>query len=107
MRFALLFATVLLVVRWVELYLPGVGLYAVAALAGATDVDPITLSMASATREVAAAPAAAAIAIAAASNTLVKCGLVAALGAPALRRHVLVSTGALLGAGALVLFVGL
>ncbi len=104
-RFALLFASVLLIVRGVELYLPGVGLYVVAALAGATDVDPITLSMASPTREVAATPAAAAIAIAAASNTLVKCVLVATLGAPALRRHVIVSTGALLGAGALVLYV--
>jgi len=105
MRFALLFAAVLLIVRGVELYLPGVGLYVVAALAGATDVDPITLSMASPTREVAAAPAAAALAIAAASNTLVKCVLVAPLGAPALRRHVIVSTGALLGAGALVLSI--
>lgn len=105
MRFALLFAAVLLIVRGVELYLPGAGLYVVAALAGATDVDPITLSLASPTREIAATTAATAIAIAATSNTLVKCGMVAALGAPALRRHVFVATGAVLGAGALILLV--
>jgi len=107
MRFALLFAAVLLVVRGVELYLPSAGLYVVAALAGATDVDPITLSLASTTREIAATTAATAIAIAATSNTLVKCGMVAALGAPALRRPILVSTGAVLGAGALLHFVAL
>lgn len=105
MRFALLFAAVLLILRGVELHLPGAGLYVVAALAGATDVDPITLSLASPTREIAATTAATAIAIAATSNTLVKCGMVAALGAPALRRHIFVSTGAVLGAGASLLLV--
>ena len=40
-------------------------------------------------------------------GALVKCGMVAALGAPALRRPILVSTAAVLGAGALLHFVAL
>ncbi len=106
-RFALLFAFVLLLMRGVERYLPSAGLYVVAALAGATDVDPITLSLASPTRETTATTAAIAIALAAASNTIVKCAMVAVLGAPSLRRHLLVATAAMLGSGALVLLATL
>lgn len=102
-RFAALFAAVLLAVRLVEVYLPQRGLYAVAALAGLTDVDAITLSVAAPGRDLSAGAAAAAIGVAAASNTIVKCGLVAAIGSASLRRHVLVATGALLVAGALAL----
>ena len=50
-RFALLFAVVLLAVKIVETHAPGRGLYGVAALAGLTDVDAITLSVASAARD--------------------------------------------------------
>jgi len=46
MRFAAFFAAVLLVVRLVQVYASGHGVYLVAALAGTTDVDAITLSMA-------------------------------------------------------------
>jgi len=102
-RFAALFALVLLAVRLVEVYLPQSGLYAVAALAGLTDVDAITLSVAAPGRDVAARAAAAAIGIAAASNTVVKCALAAVVGSPALRRHVGVATAALLAAGAVAL----
>ncbi len=103
MRFALLFAAVLLIVRGVEFYLPSAGLYVVAALAGATDVDPITLSMAAPNRAIAADTAAIAIAIAALSNTLVKSAMVAALGAPALRWRVAIATAALVASGATVM----
>lgn len=106
-KFGLLFAAVLLVVALVREYLPPQGLYAVAALAGTTDVDAITLSMADhAQREADAgglATAAAAIVIAAVANTVVKASMVAALAAPALRRPVLVTTAAMLAAGAIVL----
>src|SRR5262249_41030542 len=45
-KFGAFFALVLLVVKFVQVRFPGEGLYMVAALAGLTDVDAITLSMA-------------------------------------------------------------
>ena len=45
-QFAVAFAAVLLLVKVIQLYVPGGGVYIVAALAGLTDVDAITLSMA-------------------------------------------------------------
>lgn len=100
-QFALLFAVVLLVVKLTELYLPQSGLYMVAALAGLTDVDAITLSMAQyAERSRDFSTAAGAIAIAAISNTLVKCGFIVALGDKGLRTRILLGTGAILVTGA-------
>jgi len=99
-RFASLLAVVFLGVKLFETYLPGRGLYGIAALAGLTDVDAITLSMASFARDGgSAAVAATAIVIAALSNSLVKCGVVVALGAAGLGRRVAIATAAL-GAGA-------
>jgi uncharacterized membrane protein (DUF4010 family) len=95
-RFALLFAAVLLAVELVGRSFPLGGLYLVAALAGLTDVDAITLSMARPGGHAAAGTAAAAIGIAAASNTVVKCAMTALVGSPGLRRHVVVATAALL-----------
>jgi uncharacterized membrane protein (DUF4010 family) len=105
-RFAALFAAVLLLVRLVQAYLPGRGIYAVAALAGLTDVDAITLSMAEYAREGDKNVAADAIVIASLSNTIVKSGMVLALGGTAVRAPVLMATGAILAAGiaAMVLF---
>jgi len=99
-RFAALFAAVLLVVKLAQTYLPGQGLYAVAALAGLTDVDAITLSMAGLARD-GGNPlvAARSIVIAMLSNTLVKLGFVMALGSAALLRRTALAT-ALLVAGA-------
>jgi uncharacterized membrane protein (DUF4010 family) len=90
-KFALLFAVVLLVVAGVRRYYPGQGFYVVAALAGLTDVDAITLSMASLARDGGAdlATAARSIVIAALSNTVVKCGIIVATAAAVLRRRVL------------------
>lgn len=101
-RFAALFAAVLLVVELVERYAPGRGLYGVAALAGLTDVDAITLSMASSARDgsVPAATAVGAILVAATSNTLVKLGLVVGLGGTALARRLGAATAGMFAAGA-------
>jgi uncharacterized membrane protein (DUF4010 family) len=96
-RFAALFAVVQLVVKIVETEAPGRGVYAVAALAGLTDVDAITLSMAASARD-GSAPAhvaVGAIVIAALTNTAVKLGLVFAAGAPLLRRRLAVATAAM------------
>ena len=98
-KFAILFAAVLLLVKLVQLYFPGEGVYLVAALAGLTDVDAITLSMAEFARANDVGTAATAVVIAALSNTLVKAGMAATLGGPALRRPILVATAAILLAG--------
>ena len=103
-RFALVFALVLVLVEFVRRELPSGGVYAVAALAGLTDVDAITLSMAQLAHGGGApALAAGAIATAAITNTLVKCGLVVVLGSAALRRRVVLATVLVLASGALVL----
>ncbi len=102
-KFAAFFALVLLVVKLVETYAPDRGLYYVAALAGTTDVDAITLSLAQYAREGSDAVAARGITLAALSNTLVKGGIVAALGSESLRRPVLAATAAILAVGGVAL----
>jgi uncharacterized membrane protein (DUF4010 family) len=106
LRFAAIFAAVQLVVKIAGEHAPVGGLYVVAGLAGLSDVDAITLSMARAARSgsLAAEAAASAILIAALANTLVKLGLAWTLGASALRRPLLHATALLvvLGAGALL-----
>ena len=102
-KFAAFFALVLVVVALVQEYAPGQGVLVVAALAGLTDVDAITLSMADRARDGDAATAIAAIVIASLSNTVVKTGMVAVLGANGLRRLIVVSGAIILVAGAAVL----
>jgi uncharacterized membrane protein (DUF4010 family) len=104
-QFAALFAVVLLAVKLVQEHFPPEGLYAVAALAGLTDVDAITLSMAQFARGGDIHVAVVAIVIAALSNTLVKCGMAFALGGPKLGRPLLVATGAILLAGLAAAFL--
>jgi len=101
-KFGLLFAAVLLLVAGVQRHFPGRGYYLVAALAGLTDVDAITLSMASVARDGGAdvAVAARAIVLAALANTLVKCGVIVALASAALRRRVVLVTIGVVAAAA-------
>lgn len=72
------FAVVLLVVRLTQVYLPPSSVHLVAALAGLTDVDAITLSLAGEVRDgrLAHGTATTALLLAGASNTLVKLALV-------------------------------
>jgi uncharacterized membrane protein (DUF4010 family) len=98
-RFAAFFAVILVVVKLVERYSVGEGMYLVAAIAGTTDVDAIALSMAEYAKEADARIAIGAIAIAALVNTLVKCGLVVGFGGAAMRRPVLTATGIIVAAG--------
>jgi uncharacterized membrane protein (DUF4010 family) len=105
-KFALFFAAVLVVVKLVERYFPGPGFYPVAGLAGLTDVDAITLSMAGFVRDGGdLVTGRNAIVIAVLSNTLVKGGMVLALAAPALRRRVAVAVVVVMAAGVGALFV--
>ena len=95
-KFGLLFAVVLLVMTIMQQRYPTGGAYLVAALAGTSDVDAITLSMATLAHDGATVlrTAALSVLIAVLSNTLVKCGVAAALGGPRLRRYTLVLTAA-------------
>jgi uncharacterized membrane protein (DUF4010 family) len=103
-KFGLLFAVVLLLVQVTQRYLHGEGLYVVAAIAGLTEIDAITLSMADYARLGGDAhTAVAAIIVASLSNTVVKCGLGVALGSPALRLRLLPATVIILAVGIAVL----
>lgn len=106
-KFAALFAVVQVLLRLGQEYLPSSGIYAVAAVAGLTDVDAVTLSMAERARAVPdeSAIAVVAIAIGAVSNTLVKAGMASLMGS-GLLRPVLLGTGAIFTAGAIGLLVG-
>jgi uncharacterized membrane protein (DUF4010 family) len=99
-RFALFFAVVLLLVELAQRHVPAQGVYVVAALAGLTDVDAITLSMAAFARDGGSTPTAiGAIVIAAIINTLVKTGMVVALGSRHLARRVAVAAAVVLLTG--------
>lgn len=103
-QFALLFALVLLLVKLTEHYAPGQGLYWLAALAGLTDVDAISLSVADyAGRTQAVDLAATAIGIAILSNSVVKTAMVWVAGTRTLALRVSAATVAL-GLVGLVLF---
>jgi len=98
-KFAALFAVVLLVVKLAQIQAPETGLYYVAALAGTTDVDAITLSLAQYARSGNMQVASHAITIAVLTNTLVKTGMVLALGSAQLRTSILFPTIGILAAG--------
>jgi uncharacterized membrane protein (DUF4010 family) len=98
-KFGVLFAVILLVTKFVQAHFPPSGLYAVAALAGLTDVDAITLSMSEFAQTGEARVAVIAIVIAALSNTLVKCGMAFVLAGPALGKPLAFATAATLVLG--------
>lgn len=104
-QFGLLFGVVTLAAKAAQVYLGETGLYLAGAVAGLTDVDAISLSMANlAARDPAGlAPAARTIVIAIGANTLLKAGVAASLGAPELRRLILPATALLLAAGGVLL----
>lgn len=88
-KFALLFVAVAVLVNRAQDLVSERAVYAVAALAGLTDVDAITLSMARAADHTSGTTAMTAITIAVLANTLVKMGLVWWIGSRGLRARVL------------------
>jgi uncharacterized membrane protein (DUF4010 family) len=98
-KFAAVFAVVLLVVKIVPSEAPDAGMYAIAALAGTTNVDAMTLSMAQYARTNSAQVAANAITISILSNTVVKAGMVLVVGHPSLRKWTLFATAAIVATG--------
>ncbi len=98
-KFAAFFAVVLVAVKIAQDNFSDSGVYAVAALAGLTDVDAITLSMAELAKTGSAQVAVIAIVIASLVNTAVKCVIAFVLGGLALGRPLLLAIGAMLIAG--------
>jgi uncharacterized membrane protein (DUF4010 family) len=90
-KFGLVFAVVLFVARAAYQYFGTSGIYAAGALAGLADVDAFTISAAGLAQQgvLAQSTAGASILLAGATNTLVKGGIAAVLGGPALRRVIL------------------
>jgi uncharacterized membrane protein (DUF4010 family) len=103
-RFGLIFGGITFMAKAAQVYLGDAGLYLAGAIAGLTDVDAISLSMAQLAHADPASlgPASRTIVIAVASNTLFKAGMVAALGAPGLRSAILGATGILIATAAVV-----
>jgi uncharacterized membrane protein (DUF4010 family) len=101
LKFALLFGVVLLASKAAAIHLGTAGTYATGLLAGSTDVDAITLSMARLSGgQVTPHVAATTIFLGAASNTLVKATLATTLGGWAFGRRVVASLLAMLVCGA-------
>lgn len=99
-RFGLAFGVITFAAKAAQAYLGPAGLYLAGAVAGLTDVDAISLSMAqlAATDPSMLGPAARTIVIAVTANTLFKAGMAAFLGGRELRRIVLGASGVLLAA---------
>jgi len=107
-RFALLFAVINFGAKAAEVYLGEYGLYLAGALAGLTDVDAITLSMASLALEQPerAHAAGRTVLIAVLSNTVAKGAMAMAMGSSTLRRSLALPTAILVAAGVAALFLG-
>lgn len=104
--FALLFAVVLVGSKAAAIYLGNTGTYAAGLVAGTTDVDAITLSMAGlAGTSVDPLVAATTIFLGAGANTLVKGALAAALGGRRFGRYVLTGQLLMLCAGIVAMVV--
>jgi uncharacterized membrane protein (DUF4010 family) len=99
-KFGLIFAVIIFVSKAAQIYLGSGGVFLAAGLAGLTDVDAITLSMANLSKSaVSESTAAIAILIAVVVNTVVKAGIAYTLGAAALRRYTLPGFGIVLITG--------
>ncbi|QAA76893.1 MAG: hypothetical protein BIP78_1127 [Candidatus Bipolaricaulis sibiricus] len=107
-RFGVLYAAILLAARAAHLYLGDLGIYLSSIVASVANVDAITLTMAELGRaggSVDPVTAGRAIVIAAMTNTLVKGGMVAALGGHSLRRAIGPGLAAMLLAGVGLAFI--
>jgi uncharacterized membrane protein (DUF4010 family) len=108
-KFALVFATILLASKLVAQYAPGGGLYWLSAIAGSTDVDALVLSVSEIGRNDSTMNSVLvrSILIAAVANTIFKFGLAAFLGTRALMRSLLPAMVAMSAVGlVLIALVG-
>jgi uncharacterized membrane protein (DUF4010 family) len=95
-QFALLYALIVLLVRWAQANFGGAGVYLASFLSGLTDLDAISLSLSqlAGSGGIGLQDATRAILVAAGANSLLKLGLASSLGGPALRAPVSIVLGA-------------
>ncbi len=108
LTFGLAYVVILLVTNLARIYFGDKGIYVSSIVSGLADVDAITLSMAELSRDPATLDrgvAARAIVLAAASNTVVKAGIVLATGSAALRSLILPGLALTLGTAVGVVFL--
>lgn len=107
LKFGGLFVLVLVVSRWAQATFGTSGTYVTGVLAGTTDVDAISLSMANLAKsnEVEVEVARNTVVLAAASNTVVKAGMALVLGGAVMGRRVALVSGVMLAVGLLVVLV--
>ena len=96
LQFAILYALVVLLVRWAQTGFGGAGLYAASFFSGLTDLDAISLSLAQMQKSgsVTAEQVVRALLVAAGANSLLKAGMAVSLGGPSMRRTVVLVLGA-------------
>jgi uncharacterized membrane protein (DUF4010 family) len=89
-QFAILYALIVLLVRWAQSGFGGAGLYTASFFSGLTDLDAISLSISQLQRDgdVGLNTAARAVLIAAGANSLLKAGMAVSLGSAEMRRPV-------------------
>ncbi len=108
LKFAALLVVILILAHYAHEYFDALGIYAVAAISGLTDVDAITLSLAKmSVNGLSNTVAVPAILLAASVNTAVKVGLVATLGHPNMRLTSGAIAGCALAAGWFIWWVQL
>ena len=102
-QFAILYALIILLVRWAQSGFGGAGLYTASFFSGLTDLDAISLSISQLQRDgaVGAGTAARAVLLAAGANSLLKAGMAVSLGSAEMRRPVALVLGATVIAAAL------
>ena len=107
LQFGALFVVIIVASRWATQTFGAGGSYVTGVLAGLTDVDAITLSMANVvkTNELPIAVAARTIVLAVASNTVVKAGMALALGGGAFGKRVSLAFGSALVVGVALSFL--
>ena len=95
-QFAILYALIVLLVKWAQDVFGGAGLYVASFLSGLTDLDAISLSLAQLqkTGHLLANEGARALLIAAMANALLKGGMAVVLGSTSMRRPVMLVLGA-------------
>jgi len=106
-QFAILYALIVLLVRWASDSFGGAGVYWASFFSGLTDLDAISLSLSQLQRagDIVANEAARAVLIAAGANSLLKAAMAVSLGGSSLRRPVIIVLGStvLLSAAAALL----
>lgn len=102
-QFAVLYALIVLLVRWAQSGFGGAGLYTASFFSGLTDLDAISLSISQMQSDGAVSidHAVRAVLVAAGANSLLKTGMAVSLGSAAMRRPVAMVLGATVIAAAL------